>query len=99
MSKQDELFDLMTKMYADLKDGQSKIQDDIFDIKGKLSEVDTRLEKVEMEFEKAEFKLEHKIEAKIDALFDGYIQNSEKLSRIEKEVTKHDEIILRKVKP
>ena len=35
---------------------------------------------------------------KIDALFDGYKQNADKLDRIEKEVSKHEEIILRRIK-
>lgn len=35
---------------------------------------------------------------KLDALFDGYKQNSEKLDRIEKEVSRHEEIILRRIK-
>lgn len=35
---------------------------------------------------------------KLDALFDGYKQNSEQLNRIEDEVAKHEEVILRRVK-
>ena len=35
---------------------------------------------------------------KIDSLFDGYKQNSDKLDRIEEEVSKHEEIILRRIK-
>lgn len=36
--------------------------------------------------------------AKLDALFDGYKQNSDKLTRIEEEVSKHDEFILQRIK-
>ena len=32
------------------------------------------------------------------ALFDGYKQNTDKLDRIEKEVSKHEEVILRRIK-
>lgn len=35
---------------------------------------------------------------KLGALFDGYKLNSEKLERIESEVTKHEEIILRRIR-
>jgi hypothetical protein len=35
---------------------------------------------------------------KINALFDGYKQNSDKLSRIEEEVSRHEEIIPRRIK-
>ena len=35
---------------------------------------------------------------KLTALFNGYVQQAEQLNRIEKEVSKHEEIILRRVK-
>ena len=35
---------------------------------------------------------------KLTLLLDGYKQNADKLDRIEKEVSKHEEIILRRVK-
>ena len=35
---------------------------------------------------------------KLNALFDGYNLNSEKLDRIEKEVAKHEEFILRRIR-
>lgn len=35
---------------------------------------------------------------KLTLLWDGYKQNSDKLDRIEKEVSKHEEIILRRIK-
>ena len=42
--------------------------------------------------------IENDIKPKIDALFDGYKQNTEKLEKIEEEVSKHEEIILRRIK-
>lgn len=53
---------------------------------------------VKNETKKTNVKIEHEIIPKIDALFDGYKQNSDKLDRIEEEVSKHEEIILRKIK-
>jgi repressor of nif and glnA expression len=35
---------------------------------------------------------------KLQALFDGYKQHTDQLERIEKEVSKHDEFILRRIK-
>ena len=35
---------------------------------------------------------------KLDALFDGYMQNTERLIRIEKQVSRHEDIIIKKVK-
>ena len=35
---------------------------------------------------------------KLEALLDGYKQSAEQLNRIEKEVSRHEEVILRRVK-
>lgn len=43
-------------------------------------------------------KIEHDHGQKLGALFDGYAQNSEKLDRIEAEITRHEEIIMRRVR-
>ncbi|MBT9172672.1 MAG: hypothetical protein DDT21_01058 [Syntrophomonadaceae bacterium] len=43
-------------------------------------------------------KIEHDHGQKLGALFDGQAQNSEKLDRIEAEVSRHEEIILRRIK-
>jgi len=43
-------------------------------------------------------KIENEHGQKLSALFDGYKQNSEKLDRIEAEVSRHEEFILRRVK-
>ena len=43
-------------------------------------------------------KIEQDHGEKLEALFDGYKQNTEKLDRIEVEVSKHEEIILRRIK-
>ncbi|HEX3030206.1 MAG TPA: hypothetical protein VHT34_13090 [Clostridia bacterium] len=43
-------------------------------------------------------RMENDNNTKFTALFDGYKQNDEKLERIEKEVTKQEEIIMRRVK-
>ena len=43
-------------------------------------------------------KLENDLYTRTEALFDGYRQNTETLERIEKEVSKQEEIIMRRVK-
>jgi hypothetical protein len=43
-------------------------------------------------------RMENDNDVKFTALFDGYKQNAEMLERIEKEVTKQEEIIMRRVK-
>jgi hypothetical protein len=43
-------------------------------------------------------KIEHDHGQKLGALFDGQAQNSEKLARIEAIVSRHEEIIMRRIK-
>lgn len=80
----EKLFDFMSQMYSEMKDG--------------FKQVNERLAKVESEVKKTNITIENDIMPKIDVLFDGHIQNSDKLDRIEKEVNRQDEIILRKIK-
>lgn len=89
----EKIFEFMEKMYADLKG-------DIGDIKVRLTGVEDRLSGVEGRLSGVENRLtciENDHGRKLDALFDGYKQNSEKLTRIEAEVAKHQEVIFRKV--
>jgi tetrahydromethanopterin S-methyltransferase subunit G len=62
-----------------------------------FKQVNSRID-VENEAKKTNTKIEHEIMPKLDVLFDGYKQNSDKLDRIQEEVSKHEEIILRRVK-
>ncbi|MDD4566131.1 MAG: hypothetical protein PHE79_11740 [Eubacteriales bacterium] len=63
-------------------------------LKKDMKEAKDRLQSVE----NTVIKIENDHGEKLKALFDGYVQNSEKLERIEKEVTRQEEVILRKVK-
>lgn len=76
MEKED-LFELITKMYADLKNGQDELKNEI---------------------KKTNISIENDIRPKIEALFDSYKQNSAQLARIENEVSRQEEVILRRIK-
>lgn len=76
----EKLFDLMTQMYSEMKDG--------------FKTVNERLDKVE----KTVLNIEQDHGKKIEALFDAATQHTAQLTRIEEEVKRQDEIILRKVK-
>ena len=76
----DKMFDLLEKMYVEMKEG--------------FKEVNIRIENVENKV----IIIEQEHGKKLDVLFDGYKQNADKLDRIENEVSKHDEIILRRVR-
>lgn len=68
------------------------------DVNNKLSNIENRLDGVEGEVKKLGAKIDGPINDKLKALFDGYTQNTEKLTRIEQEVSKHEEVILRRIK-
>ncbi len=108
MADNEQLFEFMTKMYADMQNGFSEVNQRLDKVESRLDGVESRLDGVEGKIDGVEHRLE-RIESrvtvieqehgkKLELLFDGYIQNSETLNRIEKEVTKHEEIILRRVK-
>ncbi|HOA81757.1 MAG TPA: hypothetical protein PKK61_11965 [Defluviitaleaceae bacterium] len=59
-----------------------------------MSEVKSRLTSVE----NIVTRIENGHGKKLQALFDGYKQHADQLERIEKEVSKHDEFILRRIK-
>ena len=90
----EKLFELMTKMYSEMQEGFKQVNNRIDKVDGRIDKVDERIDKLE----KTTTKMEQEHGQKLDALFDGYKQNSEQLNRIEDEVAKHEEVILRRVK-
>ncbi|MDP4090554.1 MAG: hypothetical protein Q8930_14990 [Bacillota bacterium] len=86
----EKLFNLMEKMYIELRD----LRKDVKVNSDKIDGVEQRLGNVE----KTVMKIEQEHGKRLDVLFDGYKQNSEQLNRIEKEVSKHEEVILRRIK-
>lgn len=88
----------MTKMYAEMQKGFNNVYEDMH--KG-FEQVNVRLDKLENRMDNVEnavVRIENDHGQKLAVLFDGYKQNSEKLDRIEAEVTKHEEIILRRIR-
>jgi len=83
MDDNEKIYDLLEKVYIELQE----TKDEVKGVKDEVKEVKDRVTIIEQDHGK-----------KLDALFDGYKQNSEKLDRIEKELAKHDEIILRRIK-
>ncbi|MGI6307059.1 MAG: hypothetical protein ACOX1X_00325 [Dethiobacteria bacterium] len=74
----------------------------------KMGDMDSRMTSMETEMadikadvkftKETVIKIENDHGQKLNALFDGYKLNSEKLERIENEVTKHEEIILKRIR-
>lgn len=70
-------------------------------IASKVASIDSDLAEIKtelMEVKKTVIKIEHEHGLKLDALFDGYKQHGDQLERIEEEVAKHDELIMKRVK-
>jgi predicted nucleic acid-binding Zn-ribbon protein len=65
----------------------SKLTMDMDELKVEVSSINKTVVKIENEHGE-----------KLAALFDGYEQNSNKLDRIEKEVSRHEEVILRRIR-
>lgn len=83
----EQLFEFMTKIYGEMQEGFTEINSRINNLESEMRETKNKVIIIEQEHGK-----------KLDTLFDGYKQNSDKLDRIEKEVSKQEEIILRRIK-
>ncbi len=85
---------LRAEMQAGNEQLRIEMQEGFSAVNQKLSSLDERLSFVE----KSVVRIENDHGAKLKALFEGYQLNSEKLDRIESEVARHDEFILRRLK-
>ena len=83
----EKLFEFMTKMYSEMQEGFKQVNNRIGKVDGKIDKL-----------EKTTIKMEQEHGQKLDALFGGYKQNSGQLNRIEHEVAKDEEVILRRIK-
>jgi archaellum component FlaC len=77
----------LTQDVGDLKKGQANLEKKVDSMEKKVDAID-----------KTVIRIENEHGNKLTALFDGHKQNADKLDRIEKEVTKQEEIIMRRIK-
>lgn len=80
----EKVFELMTKMYSEFTEYRKETNEKFVDLKEQVN--------------KTNLVIEHDIKPTLGALLDGYKQNAEKLGRIESEVTRHDEFIMKRIK-
>ncbi|GAE89047.1 hypothetical protein [Acetivibrio straminisolvens] len=78
----EKAFELLTNMYYEIKEQLVQIN----------QKLDEKADKSDI------IRLENELTPKVQALFDGYKQHTDILERIENEVMKQDEIIMRRVK-
>ena len=122
MDNNKDLFELMTKMYADITNRMDSMQGDIKGVNKRLDNLENKVDNLETKVDNLETKvdnLENKVDnletkvqhidnkvsiieqehgKKLTALFDGYTQNAQKLDNIQEEVSKHEEVILKRIK-
>ena len=81
----------MEKNNNDLFELITKMYSEMQEMKGEISGLKN-------EVTKTNIAIEQDIKPSISAILDGYKQNSEQITRIEKKLDEHDEIIIRRVK-
>lgn len=93
-------FEKVDKQFQQVDSKIDSLDSRIDSLDNRIDSLDNRITNLENELKdvkKVVIKIEHDHGDKLKALFDGFKQNSDKLDRIEAEVTKHDEFILKKI--
>lgn len=73
--------------------------DKLFEFMEKMyGEMNSRFDKLEKEAQKTNMSIEQDIKPTLSALLDGYKQNAEQLEQIKEEVSRHEEVIIKRVK-
>ena len=86
-----ELLELIAAQVGKLTTDVDGFKNDLADVKNYLTDVKSDIKKIHMT-------IEHNIQPKLTALYDGQKQLNQKLERVEQEVSKHDEMIWKRVK-
>lgn len=97
-----DLLELIATQVDKLTSQVDGLTRDMVEVKATIATLATKDELAEVKSEVNSIKaivvrIENDHGQKLGALFDGYKLMSERLDRIEKEVTKHEEIILRRI--
>ncbi len=98
---EEKIFELLTKMYSDLSGKIGNIESRMDTIEGKIGTIEGKIDNMQseiIELKKAVLRIETDHGNKLDALFDGYKQHSDRLDRIEAQVSKQEEFIIKRVK-
>ena len=77
MADNNEMFELLTKMYSEVQGMKSDIKDMKSDINVRFDNLENKVDNLENEVRKTNITIENQIKPKIEALFDGYKQNTE----------------------
>ena len=108
MENGEKILSLLEKMYIDLNGRLLDVDKRLLNLETGMSEIKTELGSVKTELGSVKtelgsvkaivIKIEHDHGQKLGALFDGDKLISDKLDRVEAQVSKHEEIIFRRSK-
>ena len=78
----DKVFDLLTKLYSEMQNGFKEVNNRLDRVEERLDRVEERLNKVENN----QVTMENELKEMKKTLFDGYVQNTEAIKRLEAKV-------------
>ena len=81
-----DLFELMTKMYSEMTGKMDKMYSEMQEMKGEIKNVKNEISTVKSEVTKTNVTIENDVKPKIEALFDGYRQNTESINQLSDKV-------------
>ena len=93
----EKIYDLLTIMHNDIQ----KLGNKVDSLESKVDSLDTKVDSLESKVDSIDntvIRIENENHIHHTALFDGWEQNTQQLERIEKEVSKQEEIIMRRIK-
>lgn len=96
-----ELLELIASQVGTLTNDMQEVKDKVGNLETKVGNLESNVGNLGNKvgnLENRMINMENENQKNFAALFDGYKQNTEQLNRIEKEVSKHEEIILRRIK-
>ena len=94
MENGEKILSLLEKMYIDVNKRLLNLETGLSEVKADLGSVKADLGSVKA----IVIKIEHDHGQKLGALFDGHKHILDRLERVEAQVSKHEEIIFRRVK-
>lgn len=98
---EDKVLEILTQMYSDLNGKMDKMQGQMDNMQDKMGNMQGQIGNIHTdlnELKKIVLRIETDHGNKLDALFDGHKQNSDRLDRIEAQVSKQEEFIIQRVK-
>ena len=80
MADNNEMFELLAKMYSEVQSMKSDINERFDNFEIRFDTLENKVDNLESEVRKTNVTIENEIKPKIEALFDGYKQNTEAIN-------------------